>query len=397
MTHFTPNARQTVTREPPECKLTELGTEYIGRQNMDVSGSRCTPWEFVFSSLTDMYQAIPDSKGMEKEHNFCRNPYGEFDVPFCYVNKELKACDVPFCPDILEDTTGNVGNEGNVYPECLLSKKGKEYVGTMSITETGKDCLLWANQVDDMPWDFYMTQFKPKDNSWEKSYNGYEKRYLFLNGDVKIHKNYCRNPGPNRKKPWCFVAGVDVKWEYCDIPFCHDMNSPNCKLTAMGGEYVGKLNVTISGLSCQPWVTTFSASERLNYAATSMFPEEIDSTNNFCRSPNLNDPNWRSPWCYIEPLPQGKWEFCDVPFCLTNEECDIRVEGKCVDIGMDEHNLCRNPNGEFDVPFCYADGEMKACDVPFCPGVLEDIRANVGIERNVYPECLLSTKGKENT
>ncbi|CAG0903714.1 unnamed protein product, partial [Darwinula stevensoni] len=277
-------------QKPPECKLTEMGTEYIGRQNMDVSGSLCTPWKNAFSSLTDMYQAIPDSKGMEKEHNFCRNPYGEFDVPFCYVNNEIKACDVPFCPDVVEDTTGNVGNEGNVYPECLLSKKGKEYVGTMSITETGKDCLLWANQVDDMPWDFYMTQFEPKDDSWKKLYYGYETRYLFLN------------------------------------------DPPNCKLTAMGGEYVGKQNVTISGLSCQPWVTTFSASERLNYAATSMFPEEIDSTNNFCRSPSPTSPNERSPWCYIEPFPDGKWGYCDVPFCPKNEgeECDIRVEGKCV-------------------------------------------------------------------
>ncbi|CAG0903001.1 unnamed protein product [Darwinula stevensoni] len=312
--------------QPPECKVTEMGGEYIGRKNVSLSGDQCKPWKEWIEGDGTYKRIFPDLEGMDEQHNFCRNPYGEFDVPFCYVwDTVIEACDIPFCP---EEKKVREGAEGTNYPECLLSEKGKEYVGTMSVTETGKACLSWAEQADDMPWDFYMRRHPDSDFSSE--YTGYDKNYLFLNGDAKMHKNYCRNPGPHRKRPWCFISDVDIKWEYCDIPFCHDMNPPNCKLTGRGGEYVGNKKVTMSGKPCQPWVGSFTIDERPNYAETSTFPEEIDSTDNFCRNPRPS--TIRSPWCFVEPGLYGEWEYCDVPFCPTSdgEECDIRIKGECV-------------------------------------------------------------------
>ena len=33
-------------------------------------------------------------------------------------------------------------------------------------------------------------------------------------------RNYCRNPGGYRERPWCYVNEVTKEWEFCDVPKC---------------------------------------------------------------------------------------------------------------------------------------------------------------------------------
>ncbi|CAG0893484.1 unnamed protein product [Darwinula stevensoni] len=75
-----------------------------------------------------------------------------------------------------------------VYPECRKTVKGKEYMGRMNKTETGKDCLRWDSKPYDKPNDF----------------------------EIAIS-----NPAM-KERPWCFVSDRNIQWEYCDIPFCED-------------------------------------------------------------------------------------------------------------------------------------------------------------------------------
>ncbi|CAG0904427.1 unnamed protein product, partial [Darwinula stevensoni] len=309
---------------PPECKITQQGGEYIGRKNVSYSGFACKPWgeewrTTILGNGTFFIPAFPDYKETEETHNFCRNPDGD-GAPWCSIENDMnfEYCDIPFC----EIQEVQVGPEGNVYPECRLTEKGKEYVGTKDVTETGKPCLDWSSQPYGMPWDFFNQKMHFSEH--------------FLNLNPSIHKNYCRNPALYREKPWCFVSDADIEWEYCDIPFCHNLSAslnsilpPECKLTEIGGEYVGRWNTTISGFQCKHWMANFPRSGNAISQLLSAFPDEVDGSHNFCRNP---DGMGHGPWCYLREKGKGfDWEYCDVTSCpQTGERCDIRVSGNCI-------------------------------------------------------------------
>ena len=88
--------------------------------------------------------------------------------------------------------------------------------------------------------------------------------------------------------------------ELCIIP-----DFPECKITELGTEYRGSLNVGISGRPCREW-----ASVTINKQFKHRFVTFSDDEN-FCRNP---DSKSGGPWCYLEGL-DGEWEYCDVPFC----------------------------------------------------------------------------------
>ncbi|CAG0888819.1 unnamed protein product [Darwinula stevensoni] len=311
--------------DPPECKITQKGGEYIGRKSVSHSGSACRPWGIPWRSTTSgmgtfLLPAFPDYKETAETHNFCRNPDGRVAL-WCFTeneNRNVEFCDIPFC-DIQEV---QVGPKGNVYPECRLTEKGKEYFGTKDVTEMGKPCFNWESQPYGMPWDFFNQEMPYPDH--------------FINVDPAIHKNYCRNPSLYREKPWCFVTDSDIEWEYCDIPICRDLGGsinsimpPECKLTRSGGEYVGRRNSTISGFPCQHWLARFPNSEEFMKKSLSAFPDEVDGSHNFCRNP---DNTSHGPWCWS--WQSGKtlaWEYCNVPFCQqTRQRCDVLVSGNCI-------------------------------------------------------------------
>ncbi|CAG0890890.1 unnamed protein product [Darwinula stevensoni] len=394
-------------KDPPECKITQQGGEYIGRTNVSHSGFACQVWmepgRSTIPGKEELFlPAFPDYKGTGEPHNFCRNPDGDA-APWCFIeggsNDEF--CDIPFCK--VREVQG--GPQGNVYPECRLTEKGKEYVGTKSVTETGKPCVDWEKNPYGMPWDFFNQEMGYSDH--------------FIHADPTIHKNYCRNPALYREKPWCFVSEPDIEWEYCDIPLCHNLEPPECKLTRSGGEYVGRRNTTISGFRCQHWLAQNPVAHSEIHQSLSAFPDEVDGTNNFCRNPvNFG----HGPWCYLKES-GNSWEYCDVPFCpkTEGERCDIRISGNCMSpleckenekgetyIGTKNitksgkpcqlwmsispnarttaisyrspesfpddihpsHNFCRNPDSIPGGPWCYngagTSPSWEYCDIQFC-------------------------------
>ena len=68
-----------------------------------------------------------------------------------------------------------------------------------------------------------------------------------------------------------------------------------------GTAYTGNASTTESGLICQMWSVNT--------------PHEHSNTgvgeHNYCRSPDGD-----AIWCYTTD-PGTKWEYCDVPFCMT--------------------------------------------------------------------------------
>jgi len=81
--------------------------------------------------------------------------------------------------------------------KCINKKtKGRDYRGTLDYTENGVMCQPWNKQY-------------PHKHDYK----------LYNQKDGLGKHNFCRNPGGDRERPWCFTTlgpGFN-KWEYCDI------------------------------------------------------------------------------------------------------------------------------------------------------------------------------------
>ena len=85
---------------------------------------------------------------------------------------------------------------------CIKRKnKGQDYRGTLDYTKSGVMC---------QPWD--------------KKYPQNHNYKLYDNNDGLGKHNYCRNPGGEKERPWCFtlLGPGHEKWEYCDLKFCNE-------------------------------------------------------------------------------------------------------------------------------------------------------------------------------
>ncbi len=93
------------------------------------------------------------------------------------------------CIPILEGET----DQQNPLHFCYVGN-GKSYRGAETRTEHGRSCLQWSEA---------------------------QGQYSAAGGveDLKGARNYCRNPGGRRPKPWCYAA-PNGQEQYCDIPIC---------------------------------------------------------------------------------------------------------------------------------------------------------------------------------
>ena len=84
--------------------------------------------------------------------------------------------------------------------ECKMDQTGADYMGDLSWTRSGLDCLSWFG----VGWLFLPDM------------NG----DMFPDGSITAAGSRCRNPRKFRDKgPWCGTS-VDGDWEYCDVPKC---------------------------------------------------------------------------------------------------------------------------------------------------------------------------------
>ncbi|KAM9425767.1 muscle, skeletal receptor tyrosine-protein kinase [Pholidichthys leucotaenia] len=86
-----------------------------------------------------------------------------------------------------------------------------------------------------------------------------------------------------------------------------------------GRFYQGTLNVTRSGIMCQPWNQQAPHQHRLSVDVIL----ELKNSENHCRNPGgISD----KPWCYTSN-PNIRWEYCDVPQCgETNTASAVKPE-----------------------------------------------------------------------
>ncbi|CAG0898512.1 unnamed protein product, partial [Darwinula stevensoni] len=345
----------------PECRLTESGEEYVGKVSVTESGMKCLKWRDYPDGTGDDYQGGPhlnfttsDPSGTPiinlreeryflnrdswSHHNYCRNPYWG-KRPWCYVF--LTPLEHQSSTSVKSATSliGTPGEKVHIYPECRLTERGKEYVGKVSVTESGLKCLKWRDYPDGT-WDDYPggphLNFTTSDPSGTPIINLREERY-FLNRDSWSHHNYCRNPYWG-KRPWCYVFNRNITWEYCNIPMCTNRGEkvhiyPECRLTESGEEYVGKVSVTESGMKCLKWRDypdgtgdDYQGGPHLNFTTSDpsgtpiinlreeryFLNRDSWSHHNYCRNPYWG----KRPWCYVSNR-NITWEYCNIPMCTN--------------------------------------------------------------------------------
>ena len=93
---------------------------------------------------------------------------------------------------------------------CREEKAGRNYIGEVSITETGKQCQNWSSNTPHVPLSIYSID-------------------QFPDGNRTAAKNYCRNPNSSwLEGVWCYTMDPDVVWEPCDVPECGKSVSADC-------------------------------------------------------------------------------------------------------------------------------------------------------------------------
>ncbi|XP_035658087.1 LOW QUALITY PROTEIN: deleted in malignant brain tumors 1 protein-like [Branchiostoma floridae] len=81
---------------------------------------------------------------------------------------------------------------------------GSTYIGTVSVTRTGKTCQRWGSQT---PHSHQYTHLWHPD--WE---------------------NYCRNPDGS-SGVWCYTMDPSTRLELCDVPICAQNSGLGCRST----------------------------------------------------------------------------------------------------------------------------------------------------------------------
>ncbi|CAH1786991.1 unnamed protein product, partial [Owenia fusiformis] len=212
--------------------------------------------------------------------------------------------------------------------ECKYSNLGKEYMGKLARTRTGKLCQRWDSQTPN------------KHDRNDPS--------LFPDRTLKHANNYCRNPDNKEDGPWCYTMEPGTRWEYCDIQWC------DCKITTLGKEYNGERTSTASSKSCQRWDSQWPHSHP-PYSPTDFPERNLTAVANKCRNPD-GRPN--GPWCYTTD-PATILEYCDVKLC----ECKQDKRGHSYQ-GMISETSGGLTCQRWDSQFPHKHGQNKASNFP---------------------------------
>ncbi|KAL7988634.1 hypothetical protein Chor_007553 [Crotalus horridus] len=76
---------------------------------------------------------------------------------------------------------------------------GATYEGSVNVTASGIPCQKWSAQVP---------------HAHRKTPEIFPELFDAI--------NYCRNPGGENARPWCYTKDPSIQWEYCHIPQCED-------------------------------------------------------------------------------------------------------------------------------------------------------------------------------
>ncbi|XP_067288700.1 muscle, skeletal receptor tyrosine-protein kinase [Pseudorasbora parva] len=90
-------------------------------------------------------------------------------------------------------------NKDQVTSTCY-NDKGRFYQGTQNVTASAIPCQQWNQQ-----------------------YPHQHRLSVDVIPELRNAENYCRNPGGESDRPWCYTTNPNVRWEYCRVPKCGEV------------------------------------------------------------------------------------------------------------------------------------------------------------------------------
>ncbi|CAH1777808.1 unnamed protein product, partial [Owenia fusiformis] len=168
-----------------DCRTSKTAREYNGEISKTRSGKTCQRWDSQSPHSHSNYDPsdFPEHS-LSDASNFCRNPSSYSEGAWCYTTDPTvrwELCDIPVC-------------------DCKLSQFGRDFIGRVSVTSSGKTCQRWDSQSP---------------HKHDKLDPG-----MFPDDSVADAGNYCRNPNNALKGPWCFTTDPNTETEYCTILQC---------------------------------------------------------------------------------------------------------------------------------------------------------------------------------
>uniref|UniRef100_A0A8C5PBS8 Macrophage stimulating 1 n=1 Tax=Leptobrachium leishanense TaxID=445787 RepID=A0A8C5PBS8_9ANUR len=167
------------------------------------------------------------------------------------------------------------------YARRCMVENGQTYRGTVSVTQSGKNCQRWGSKF-------------PHDHKYSPSAGN------------SLEENHCRNPDNDAKGPWCYTMDKNVRYETCGIQKCEDAVC----LTCNGEDYRGSLDRTETGRECQRW--DLQSPHKHPYRPEKFPDKHLDD--NYCRNPDSSE----RPWCYTTD-PTVEREFCQITKCTEKQ------------------------------------------------------------------------------
>ncbi|XP_067839673.1 muscle, skeletal receptor tyrosine-protein kinase [Heptranchias perlo] len=86
--------------------------------------------------------------------------------------------------------------------KMCYSDNGRFYQGSVNVTASGIPCQKWSEQVPH-----------------------FHRRLPELFPELTNSNNYCRNPGGESERPWCYTMDRAIRWEFCNVPLCTNATS----------------------------------------------------------------------------------------------------------------------------------------------------------------------------
>ncbi|XP_029927433.1 prothrombin [Myripristis murdjan] len=175
------------------------GVNYLGNINITRSGKECQFWKSNFPHpIIREYNASEPNSILQE--NFCRNPDGGPDGPWCFTRDptvQKEPCSVPKCGEAFVPPT--LAPRPARTSECLISN-GVDYVGDLTVTLGGRTCLEWAS---------------PRVTAMSRN-----KDFI---PQFKLPGNKCRNPDNDPEGPWCYVeVSGNITVDYCNLELCDE-------------------------------------------------------------------------------------------------------------------------------------------------------------------------------
>ncbi|KAL5247120.1 hypothetical protein ACHWQZ_G019096 [Mnemiopsis leidyi] len=323
-----------------------------------------------------------EENGQKRE--MCAQYYCEMPTHCYNVTYAPDQC-CPFCGD-------------SSYDECfdMTANNTILYDGTLSETESGKECQYWTSQVP---------------NIHTRTPENYP-------GGLLGYHNYCRDPD-NSGYLWCYVNEEGVRWEKCDVPSCRQIvNTHNWEIEDAEVRSAVICQDTIGRVECDSdkRIVVMEA----NYGATKDQGCFEYSDSNFCNSTVETSESTKEKcdgksYCDLSVLVENYGTPCETDrkylnvtyYCKPDIPCynteygfavyngtrsETKTGRECMrwnqqrphghyftpDVfasrGIGEHNYCRDPDSE-GKPWCYTmdpEKRWEFCGVPKCEGFSEE-------------------------